>query len=600
MKKKDLMSILITKNNDCFRASEDKDSPSYIFDPQIDTARKVVMRIASNSTRSNHVILTAHMQGGKSGCCNAVVNVINKSRLTKNMVVKKFFFITGMNDCGLKEQTYNRVLEQIMDANRTNTCFKKRDINNEGIKYYVLKNSDLMAYEGSLNESLIFIDECHYGSGERNVLTKFFSKHGIDWKNTNDLIKNNVYIVSVSATPFDEIVSDTAECKDVIELHTTDEYVGVSTYIENETIFQAEKDDIKEDGAIFDYIMDAHTRMIENHEDGIIFIRTRKFNVIKENGYVMSNFNIFEMSSNGSRLAYDELNNSMNEILVSNETKMAMEALGFKTNVKPLIVLIKGAFRAGITIPPTIKDIIYMIYDYSVKSDTTAQAMLGRMCGYRKTLENINKTFFYLNKPFAEMYSRWEKDFSNRNLIPCDNTKMEWVENCYDGDDVEITSKSCGNFHINLSDEEVKRIYLSGKGKRNRTKIVSGYINELLETHGKKIDYDYIAEAHISGKNKYSKSSQEKRFDSFSEDSLVFLFRPDKIKQFKIDTNRDFLTKEDVGKRCISIVLDATVDDELNIGGNKRLLVYYVEVAQRKKVFNRKTQYKAHKDTFLE
>ena len=34
-------------------------------------------------------------------------------------------FISGMNDCGLKEQTYKRVIEQIADANVDNTYFGK-------------------------------------------------------------------------------------------------------------------------------------------------------------------------------------------------------------------------------------------------------------------------------------------------------------------------------------------------------------------------------------------------------------------------------------------------------------------------------------------
>ena len=39
---------------------------------------------------------------------------------------------------------------------------------------------------------------------------------------------------------------------------------------------------------------------------------------------------------------------------------------------------------------------------------------------------------------------------------------------------------------------------------------------------------------------------------------------------------------------------------EITIGGNKRLLVYYVEVGQKRRVFSRKNQYKAHKDTKID
>ena len=240
-----------------------------------------------------------------------------------------------------------------------------------------------------------------------------------------------------------------------------------------------------------------------------------------------------------------------------------------------------------------------MIHDYSVKADTTAQALLGRMCGYRDKDSVITNTYFYLNKKFADMYSAWENDFQNKDLIPCNKTEWEWVDNGYTGDDVKFGSRPCGNFSIPLSNDEIKEIFLLGKGKRNRAKLIENRFNELLKKNNVSIKYDYINEVHISGKNHYAKSSQEKRFNSFNEDSLVFQFRPEKIKQFLVDTNRDYLTHEDVGKRCVSIVLDANILDDAaeNISGNKRLLIYYVEVGQKQMVYSRKGQYKPHKDT---
>lgn len=589
MEKEHLMSILIAKDNDFFRGCLDKNDSAYIYDAQINTARKIVMQLASNVLRTNHVMLLAPMQSGKTATCISVVNIINKSKLYKNMSVNKYFFISGMNDCGLKTQTYERVKSQIIGANDDNICINSKKNNNS--KYFVFKNSDLLSYDGILDNSLIFIDESHYGSNEKNVLTQFLVKHGIDWKNTKDLISRNIYIVSVSATPFDELISDRIQSKKMVELDTDDEYVGVSTYLEKDVIFDAEKDDIEEGGAIFDYIMDAHWRMEEKNELGVIIIRTRNFNVIKNDPYVIKNFETFEMYSSGTTIQYNELNDKM-ELLYKNNNESKKNK-----RIKPLIVLIKGAFRAGITINQKYKDIIYMVYDYSVKADTTAQALLGRMCGYRAHDSHIENTYFYLNKKFANMYSAWENDFQNKDLIPCNKTSWEWVDNGYTGDDVQFGSRPCGNFAINLNDDEVKEIFLLGKGKRNRASIIENRFNELLEKNGYNIKYDYINEVQISGKNHYAKSSQEKRFNSFSEDSLVFQFRPEKIKKFVDDTKRNYLTREDVGKRCVSIVLDAEITDNLNISGNKRLLVYYVEVGQKQMVFSRKGQYKQHKDT---
>lgn len=611
MEKKDLASILIKKTNSYFRKSDDKNNKGYIFDSQINTARKIVLQLGSNVTRRNHVCVVASMQAGKTGTCNSVINIINTSKLYKSMAIKKYMFITGMNDCGLKEQTYIRLKEQVMGASDDNIYIGKRSKKNlSENKYFVLKNSDLLSYEGNIDNTLIFIDESHYGSNEKNILTKFLVKHGIDWKDTNELIKRNIYIVSISATPFDELVSDTVNCKKTIELNTDDNYVGVTEYLKNDLIFDTEKYDITENGRIFDLIMDAHHRMLDNDEDGAIIIRTRNTETIVENQYVQTHFDVFEMTSSGTKIEYAKFNHMLNAMYENNVSykrrKEALAKFGIEVEsptTKPLIVIIKGAFRAGITIDSRFKDMIYMVYDSSVKADTTAQALLGRMCGYRSSKDKITNTYFYINKNHANMYSQWEGDFQNKNLIPCDKCVFEWTDNGYKGDDVIFGSRSCGNFALDLNDNDILDIFTKCKSKRNRNKIVEPIIAELLKKNNYHITYDYIGEVHTSGKNNYAKSSQEKRFDSFSADSLVFQFRPEKIKKFVEETNRDYITKDDLGKKCISLVLDATINEngkEITIGGNKRLLVYYVEVGQKRRVFSRKNQYKAHKDTKID
>lgn len=597
---------ILNVNSNKFRKNINKEDKGYLFGSQINTGKDVVRGLIRDTTRRNHVILAAKMQSGKTGVCNSVVNIISQTELEKDMAIKKYLFITGMNDCGLKKQTTERVLNQVINANVDNTYTGKKSKKNiDENKFFIMKNSDLLSYDGTVDNSLIFIDESHYGSNKNNVLTKFLEKQGIDWKDSTDLISRNIYIVSVSATPFDEIVSDTKECKNIIELKPTDEYVGVSEFMNSGLVYDAEADDIEEDGEIFNIIDDAYNRMANDGIAGIGIIRTRKFNVIESNPTVNSRFDIVEMYSNGSNIEYDKLNDRVQQLVRKNSfNKMLKNGLsyGFTANlfkIKPLLILIKGAFRAGITIDESFKDYIYLVYDYSNKAETTAQALLGRMCGYRNEKNGISNTHFYINKKYAEMYSDWEKNFNDRTKVPCNKMEWKWMPNTYDGNDIEFGTKSCGNIEVPITDDCIEYILKNAKKYQSRVDFMKEYLPYFLAEHGISIDYDYVGEVALSGKNNYTKKSQEKRFDAFTKDSIVYQFRPYKIKDFVKDTGRDVLTKADLGKKAIFCVLDAEIYPNGMIRGNKRMLIYYVEVGQKKRVPNIRSMYKEHKDTSL-
>ena len=604
----DIEKILQTKN-DTFRKSLNK-RHGYLFDSQINTAKDVVRNLSRKTTRRNHVILAAKMQSGKTGVCNAVVNIITQTSLHRYLGIDKYMFITGMNDCGLKSQTLKRVEEQVIGATKDNIYSGLRSNKTKiAHHFFVMKNSDLLKYEGNVDNTLIFIDEAHYGSNEKNILSKFLYQHDIDWKDTNDLIKRNIYIVSVSATPFDEIVSDTKEVKSIVELKPSKEYVGVTEFLNNGQIYEAEKDDIEEDGMIFEYIDDAYQRMHQDGVAGIVIVRTRKFEIIKNDSFVSNVFDIHEMYSSGSNIEYGVFNDIVKDLITKNEYNKKAASIASvsgiaggipKIYVKPLLVLIKGAFRAGITLDEKAKDYIYMLYDYSLKADTTAQALLGRLCGYRSKKADTTNTYVYVNKKFADMYSVWENDFKNRKVVPCSRTTFEWIPNDVKNPLAQLGTRPRGNISIDLTDKEIREIYQYASKLKNRVGYMKVALPIILGRHNVDLKYDYIGEAVLSGKNNYTKSSQLKRFESFSEDSLVYQFRPYKIKDFYLETNRDYLTDDDLGKSAVFVVLDATIDDNGHkIGGNKRLLIYNVEVGHKVMMPNLKSLYKPHKDTDL-
>lgn len=592
-----------------YRKSLDK-SHGYLFDSQIDAAKDLVMSLGRQVTRRNHVVLAAKMQSGKTGVCNALVNIVMQTPIYRWLAIDKFMFITGMNDCGLKEQTKKRIEEQVIGANEENIYIGKRSEKYAklGVRqmFYVLKNSDLKKFNGSIDNSVIMIDEAHYGSNEKNILSQFLYKQGIDWKDSNSLISRNIYIVSVSATPFDEIVSDTKKVKQIVELKTSKGYTGVTEMIRRGQVEDSFSDDITEGGRIFDLIDDACSRMERNDEYGIMIIRSLKSNVILGEKRYLKMFNILELNSSGSKIDYQRFNDACLELVRINRFNEALKKGGSNCVTasgplkgKPLMVLVKGAFRAGITVPEEIKRYIYMVFDHSVKADTTAQALMGRLCGYAS---KVNKnTNVYVNAKYAKMYSAWENDFQNRSIVPCSSTTEQWIPNDVKDSRAVIASRNAGNVSVDLTDIEVHDIYVNAKKFKSRVTFMKMELPKILAKHGIGLKYDYIGEAVLSGKNNYVRSSQIRRFENFSDSATPYMFRPERVPEFVAKTGRNTLSRRDLGLRAVYVVLDATVDERnpWNIGGNKRLLLYNVEVGQKIDVPNVMSLYRKHKDTDL-
>ena len=72
-----------------YRKSLDK-SHGYLFDSQIDAAKDLVMSLGRQVTRRNHVVLAAKMQSGKTGVCNALVNIVMQTPIYRWLAIDKF------------------------------------------------------------------------------------------------------------------------------------------------------------------------------------------------------------------------------------------------------------------------------------------------------------------------------------------------------------------------------------------------------------------------------------------------------------------------------------------------------------------------------
>lgn len=370
------------------------DAINELFDNQIETAKKIILNFTNSSdtideseNRNQHVVLYAQMQSGKTGVCAALINILKKTNLESYFGIKRYMFITGMNDKGLQRQSKERLIDQVFGMTESTV--------NDDLKYehdyysiYVYKNSELKYSKINLKNTLIFIDESHYGTDSaKNILNQFLKKSNIDWKNSEELKKNKTYIVSVSATPFNELISDVKDIKSKVFLSISEDYYGIKEYNDLGLLHKASNTE-KE---IESVIEDAYVRMVNNKEKGIVFIRTRKDIPINR-----TKWEVVHLDSTNEPISYTYIHSKIENLIYS-------------PNAKPLLIFIKGAYRAGISIDMKHKDYVYAIYDYSSKREATLQGLLGRMCGYRTEIDKVDNTKFFINLDHCEDYISFVK-----------------------------------------------------------------------------------------------------------------------------------------------------------------------------------------------
>jgi hypothetical protein len=564
-----------------------QDCTDKIFLNQLQAAKDLILGFTffhehSNEfeTRNRHQILMAQMQSGKTGTMNGVINILETEDAIKAYFgIEKYFMVTGMNDTGLHQQTIDRVVCQVFGACDETIDHGSSDkiCDEETCKFYIYKNHDLRATTNSITNSLIFVDESHYGSTKQAVLTKFLERNGVDWKNTQELEEKNIYIVSISATPLKELHSDLAHCKNKVVLVPTPQYIGVSEFYHHDLINKASKSDFVLDSQtlsypIINYIRDAYDRMEDkNGKKGVIIIRAtrKKSPVIETDSFVKENFKLVHLNAKKGRIDYKKVNDEI-KIMYSNYDNKPE---------KPIIVLIQGAYRAGMTIEPKDKDLTYMVYDNSQETTATLQGLMGRMCGYRTSIDDALKTKFYVNLEQAVQYAEWVDNGMDIESTPA---PMEWVE---------VTSTEDSSF-TKLSTKPVKVLKLTLNeevfGKITEINQDSEKLNKLEKLIGKLINepFNYIGEIYL--KETYSPSVVKRYIDTDGVPS----YRPQANKMFQQKENgrTQIDPNMDLGKRYVHLGLDYP---------QKRLTVLMGEIILLSRKMDNSRFIEEHKNTSL-
>lgn len=368
------------------RAKDPTDS-RYVHGNQLDAAQRVLWEWYSGSSR--WVMLMAEMQSGKSGTFCSIPHILNKNPfINEKLGIAtdrsniSFYLLTGMNDIDLMNQFTDDIKGYVDGAGEYSV------LGNTQLRH-LLKDLEgpngrkgLKKYQ---KDCLYIIDESHYGSDKEQVLHKFLSKVlGIDPSNVaKGLEENNLYILSVSATPMAESLGEDSltPYKSKVRLYNSAGYVGISELFEQSRVFKSHKlDDYKGMVSFMDEVGKIPDKV------GYYIVRS----TAKAYGYAKKFMNVNH--SDWAIIPFDSGNNDKGTDINS--------ILSDKPD-KPTLIFIKGMLRAGKRMDCSY---IKMTWDTpSSASDTVAQSLLGRVCGYNKP-QDIR---CYCDIQSAESYRQW-------------------------------------------------------------------------------------------------------------------------------------------------------------------------------------------------
>ena len=315
-------------------------------------------------------VLLAQMQSGKTGAYLFVA-----AEMLRMKKIKKVIILCGCGDTELKEQMNDSIHEferkyrtylmvehsHLPERERSRIVaeiFKKDTI--------VVKTGDELAAKHSSAEptnTLFIWDESHYAAGKNNRPNKFLDRLGIRADGSSIcLAPNNNFVLSVSATPYAELIDLHGEAQEklVVKLIPGKEYKGVGCYLANKKIVG---------------FAEWRTKLVEILSEQFAGAEN-KYGVVRVQGDVNMKDVISIVNECGwAHKVYDaDKPADKTHVLKSmNELEHAPS--------KNTVIIIRGRCRMGKVVPK--EHIAFVMETASAsKTDTLLQGLLGRVCGY--------------------------------------------------------------------------------------------------------------------------------------------------------------------------------------------------------------------------
>lgn len=303
-----------------------------------------------------HVILTAQMQSGKTGTFHNLIHRMHSSELVKHSVQ-----LCGMSDTRLYEQARDDALEYNESLVETGKLV---------VRY--LQHFKKFNLPRTTRDILLILDESDRDSNVGSRLDGLLARAGIPINGNSDILEQrNIYIVSVSATPFAEysdVVHKNSNNKPIVHLHPGTGYTGIKNNLERGNILPIFN--IRENPIEFKANVEGNPHTSPKYS--IIRYDTRSYS-----------FEMFERFASANNWGLFVVRGNFDNHPDENQYRLDdMNAILSTRPQRPTLILIHGTFRAGIVLSD--KRYIQMVWENSKnpKTDTIVQGLVGRVCGY--------------------------------------------------------------------------------------------------------------------------------------------------------------------------------------------------------------------------
>lgn len=326
---------------------------------QLHAAEQAVTHFRAHAV--HHVILWADVQSGKTGTYNAVI----RQMMLEGLVDRAYIL------CGSSETTLRR--QATDDAAHYNPDFVARDTLSVLFRQD-FKCGRLLTDAGRV---LLVVDESHMDQGNGMQLDVFLHKHGIRMSGTTDfLLENQLYILSVSATPYAEVAAvahSFSYPKEVVRLVPGPGYYGPISYLDNDKLHST---------------FDIRTRP----DEFLALLRApsnrNKYALVRVND--KPTYDCVVALAHRNRIPLRVYNGRHQTIAITateaaelNAKRADRRRIASLEDAPPTttLVLLKQRLRAGKVVPK--QQIGFVWEDASMaKTDALIQGLFGRMCGY--------------------------------------------------------------------------------------------------------------------------------------------------------------------------------------------------------------------------